>query len=712
MKKKLLVVFAILSMCLCCCSKTESVVGPQGEQGVPGEQGQPGQDGADGTSLLTGHGVPSSNVGKLGDSYIDLDTWDYYTKTSNGWVKQGNIKGSDGKDGEDGADGITYIPAIFNNYDGTMLYTFYYEKGSTITYNGPTPTRPSDWNGDEELPYTFKGWDKSLENIQEPTIFTAQYRSKMYNVTFKNYDGSTLFATQVERGHDAIYEGATPVRDDNPNLEWTFTGWDKPLTNIIKDTAFIAQFYAPNSIQCIFKNYDGTILSTQYVGNGDTVVYEGETPTRPDENDEGTITKYDFIGWDKSLKNIDSDTTFIAQFGPNIYYEVSFVNYDGELLYKTHVFQGGQAIYEGETPTKPQNVEGNTITDYTFTGWDSSLICISSPTILTAQYSSNSYIGYKVTFLDSDMTELYSYYCKENNNAVYPYEELFTYDSSTVYIFKSWDKSLNNITAKTTFIAQYLSIPRDKNGEYPKDVILDQTLVNKLNSLTETNSNGYYELNGEQYAKIIATPRQNVYPAYTFNDGTYISNGATYYFKVEPIQWKYLSQNGDTVFLVSKYGLDAHNYSGGEPNYKNSSIRQWLNDYFINKAFLDDSLIDVTAVDNSVASTAQESNPYACETTYDKIFLLSASDLLNEDYGFSTSASYNDSKRTCTPTDYSMARGSERAWAWTRSPTKSNGVVVCSGGKLLMGTNYNDNLPYGLYYSNVTIRPALNFKII
>ena len=74
-------------------------------RGKDGVDGKDGIDGKDGTSVLTGHGAPSSELGNSGDSYIDLDTWDYYLKTSSGWTKQGNIKGQDGTNGKDGADG-------------------------------------------------------------------------------------------------------------------------------------------------------------------------------------------------------------------------------------------------------------------------------------------------------------------------------------------------------------------------------------------------------------------------------------------------------------------------------------------------------------------------------------------------------------------------------------------------------------------------------
>ena len=54
---------------------------------------------------------------------------------------------------------------------------------------------------------------------------------------------------------------------------------------------------------------------------------------------------------------------------------------------------------------------------------------------------------------------------------------------------------------------------------------------------------------------------------------------------------------------VSEKFLDLVEYDDNSTNYKNSSIRKWLNGGFLNKAFSDDLLIVTTEVDNSTAST-------------------------------------------------------------------------------------------------------------
>ena len=78
----------------------QGIQGPQGEQGIPGTNGSDGKDGTDGkdgidgkdgTSLLTGEGLPDVSLGKNGDSYIDVNTWNYYSKINGEWIFINNM---------------------------------------------------------------------------------------------------------------------------------------------------------------------------------------------------------------------------------------------------------------------------------------------------------------------------------------------------------------------------------------------------------------------------------------------------------------------------------------------------------------------------------------------------------------------------------------------------------------------------------------------
>ena len=496
-----------------------------------------------------------------------------------------------------------------------------------------------------------------------------------------NYDGSLLYKTKVNRGEDATYVGKTPTKPSETNgsgsVDYVFKGWDKPLSDIRKDTTFTAVYDAPNAFECTFLNYDGTLLSKSYCSVGGTAAFRGTIPTKASESDgSGTITKYEFSGWDKSLKNIQGDTTFTAQFTSTLYYECKFVNHDGTLLYETDTFKGGTITYKGNTPEKEQDAQGTSITDYTFSGWDKNLGNIQGPMTFTAQYRSTSFTGYKVTFMNNAGGTLYSHYYEAGKTAKYPFAQPWSYDSENVHLFAGWSESLKKLSKEMSVTATIKTITREQNGEYPQAGVTDESLISILSKITQTDSQGYVSYNGTRYLK---------------------KYGA--YYKVEPIQWRWLdTKDGGKPMYVSEKCLDSRRYDYGDSNnYKNSSIRKWLNGDFLDKAFSDDSLIATTLVDNSTTSTGEDTNPYACENTNDRIFLLSRQEMRNEDY-------FADEKsRVCYGTEYC---GEGELYHWTRSPYSSDSGLVWEVS--IYGDLGANNL-FGYEWRGV--RPALCFDL-
>lgn len=699
----------------------------------------------DGNTVLSGKGSPSKTTGKDGDFYIDTVSFDCYTKSDGKWTITGNIKGEKGDKGDTGLtgpqgdkgdtgltgpqgekgdkgdtgltgpqgekgdkgdkgdpgkDAITYIPAIFNNYDGTKLYEFYYEKGTDIVYDGPIPTKTGKDSSGNTLEYTFIGWDKPLTNILKPTIFTAQFEIAKCNVTFLNYDDSVLYTASIPCGSTPEYLGTIPTKPftetNDVRTNWEFKGWDKELSSIRNDTTYKATFNSYESYKCTFTNEDGTLLGSSYCKAGGTANYVGEEPAKDYVNNKGTITLYKFKSWDKLVTNIKAPTTFVAQYETSTAYECKFVNDDGTLLYSTIVPQGGEAKYVGEVPFKEGIVNGTDITRYKFTGWDRVLTGIYSPVTFTAQFSSEKITGYKVTFANSDGTEICHDYVATDQNAIYPrnYNKFdWSYDKNSVTMFGGWDKDLTNITADTIFKAKFVTISRHQNGEYDYSYVEDEALFNELEKITKPDSDGYYVYDSERYKKLRL-------PVAYDDQGEYIYGN--FYRKIEPIRWRYLSQKGDNVQYLSEYILceytwkDTSTLTSGLKlnNYKESDVRKWLNGEFLNTAFYyDSSLIQTTEVDNSVSSTKDYSNSNICANTNDKIYLLSRSDVFNEKYGFT-----DDESRIA------YLNGRKTDW-WTRSPdnsTKGNGAYAVTG---------KGKSNTGLYTGNeLGIRPALTFK--
>ena len=151
-------------------------------------------------------------------------------------------------------------------------------------------------------------------------------------------------------------------------------------------------------------------------------------------------------------------------------------------------------------------------------------------------------------------------------------------------------------------------------GEYPQTIA---TSVALAQIGTTTDSKGYFtsSYDNERYAKVVATPYST---GYTFSDTTSVTEGNTYYFKVEPIKWRILSEGGGNALILCE-SIIANKEFGNSNNYAKSEIRAWLNNEFYNSAFnaVQRALIKTTEVDNSVYSTGYDPNPYVCTNTFE-----------------------------------------------------------------------------------------------
>lgn len=153
--------------------------------------------------------------------------------------------------------------------------------------------------------YRFLNY-QNIPPIEIPVIHT---------VTFKNWDGTTLYSSLVKEGDTAVYRASTPTRSDGADYTYTFSGWNKSLTNVTSDTVYTAVFKAVPIPKYLvtFKNWNGTVLYTTYVKYGQDAYYQGQAPTRASDSS----FNYVFSGWDKSAANITCDTVITAVFVPS-----------------------------------------------------------------------------------------------------------------------------------------------------------------------------------------------------------------------------------------------------------------------------------------------------------------------------------------------------------------------------------------------------------
>ena len=190
---------------------------------------------------------------------------------------------------------LEYVDITFLNYDGTELYRTEVEKGKNVSYYGNTPTRERD----EDYIYTFEGWDKSLTNIQEDTVFTAEFAENPYaTVWFKNSveDETPLYTDYVILGEAASFEGAVlPSKPISGTTAYVFTGWSGSLSNIRKDTLLTAEFeecgillqsahpYGEEELKTY--TYEGSADSITLYFSSDSMIAPGDELVIYDEQD-------------------------------------------------------------------------------------------------------------------------------------------------------------------------------------------------------------------------------------------------------------------------------------------------------------------------------------------------------------------------------------------------------------------------------------------
>ena len=227
-------------------------------------------------------------------------------------------------------------------------------------------------------------------------------------------------------------------------------------------------------------------------------------------------------------------------------------------------------------------------------------------------------------------------------------------------------------------------------GEYPQTIKASDVTVGDV-----ADEDGYYlGSDGERYAKVVADPYES---GYTFSDGSEVTDGETYYFKVEPIRWRILSEDDGCAFILADSIIE------------NTSVSNtWLNEEFFNKAFdeVSQSFIKSTVVDNSIYSFNGRKYGTALENTYDKVFLLSVREVCYSEYGFASDPSALDTARYMIASDYVQSNGilvseSRSDW-WLRS--RDGSMTWCIGYD---GSSGISSFPIKCY----GVVPAMNIKL-
>ncbi len=223
--------------------------------------------------------------------------------------------------------------------------------------------------------YTFLRWDKSFDNITEPTVVTAVFEKNKYTVRFFDYNGEQIGQSQTVEYMDKAISPMTSAIPCPDNKQ--FTGWDKNVDSygITNDTDFYAR-YALETRDVTFY-VDGQILNKTAVEYGS----QANIPNTPVKAGYvfkywrlvGESTAYDFstqITENTELeaafeKLVDIWTvTFKAPNGTQVGY-VQFVATNGKAMEPAPYDDGTNAEYEWclEGNEQPFDFDNTAITE-------------------------------------------------------------------------------------------------------------------------------------------------------------------------------------------------------------------------------------------------------------------------------------------------------------------------------------------------------------
>lgn len=172
----------------------------------------------------------------------------------------------------------------------------------------------------------------------------------------------------------------------------------------------------------------------------------------------------------------------------------------------------------------------------------------------------------------------------------------------------------------------------------------------------------------------------------------------------EPIEWRVLEVSNNKALLITKDAIDCKPYNNEmqDITWEECSLRQWLNNEFINQAFSKEEQNEIILTNISNPNNANRSTNGG-NNTHDKIFLLSIDEAEKYFKG--------NKDRECKPTNFAKQQG---AWTcqineylanccwWLRSPGYDQDYAACvnGSGDIRDGGNSVDGI-------NIAVRPAL-----
>ncbi|MEI6421685.1 MAG: ice-binding family protein, partial [Lentisphaerota bacterium] len=420
----------------------------------------------------------------------------------------------------------TYTVTFVEGANGTITGT----KVQNVAQGGST----TEVTAVPSTGYHFVNWTGSLTSTANPLTvsnvtanktITANFAINTYTVTFDLAGKGTRIGGGLVS--QTVNHGATATAPTvSANIGWTFTGWDKPLSNIIGNTTITAQYsVVPTYTVTFVEGANGTITGTKV-----QTVFQGGSTTAVTA---APSTGYHFVNWTGGLSstanpltvtNVMADMTITANFAINIY-TVTF-----DLAgYSTRTGGGAliQAVTHGSAAAAPTVL---TNAGCNFTGWSRAFSNITADTRVIAQY----YFSIcTVTFVEGANGTITGTKVQTVNNGAST--AAVTAVPSNGYHFVNWTGSFSgtanpliipNVTIPMTITANFamndIQIGTDVSSLDVNEAstatfqvkLMSQPVVNKTVSVSRTSGNTSITITGG--SSLIFTPENwNTYQTVT-----------------------------------------------------------------------------------------------------------------------------------------------------------------------------------------------------
>ena len=333
---------------------------------------------------------------------------------------------------------------LFKNDDGSVLQHSQVAYGELPQFNGEEPQKSAT----AQFSYEFAGWNKTITSVVGDETYLATYSvsTNLYDVTFKNYDGTVLQTEKVAYGAMPSYNQSVPTKPADAENEYTFVGWNKSIDVVTENVEYVAVFSSTTNLYTItFRNYNDTILQSSEFGYG-------ALPTCPIPSRKADERyTYVFESWVPELTAVTSEAEYFATFTSVANkYVVTFVDEDGEtVLQKREYEYGAMPSFTGTKPQKSPTEQYS----YVFSGWDKSISRVTADAVYTAVYTETER-RYTITFVDNDFSVI--------STSEYPYGTLPSIanpaKSATAqfsYEFEGWKPAISEVSGNATYQAEY-----------------------------------------------------------------------------------------------------------------------------------------------------------------------------------------------------------------------------------------------------------------